>query len=248
MKMCVVLTVSESKRLIAKGIVKSEGVREAFEKGTVAVAKGTTNSYIVEEMLGERIDKRSYCTGVTLPEGSAHKGATNSKYPDLVLKTGERVEMSAVDAVKEMGPGDVFIKGANALNYERGQAAVLIGHPTGGTLGATLGTITARRIQLVIPVGLEKSVPIDLEAAARRVNAADGEANSVPCLWPISGHIFTEIEAVRLLTGAEAMPVAAGGIGGAEGSVRLLICGTRDQLDAAAKLLDSLRGEPAFLS
>jgi hypothetical protein len=248
MKMNVVLTVSESKRVIAKGIVKWDLVREALEKRTVAIAKGTTNSYIAEEILGKGLDKRSYCTGVTLPERTTHKGATSAKLPDLVLKKGERLDVSVTDAVKEMGPGDVFMKGANALNYERRQAAVLIGHPTGGTVGATIGTVTARRIQWVIPVGLEKSVPVDLEAAARRMNQPDDETNYAPCLWPVNGLIFTEIEAVRVLTGAEAMPVSAGGIGGAEGSVRLLVCGDRNQLENTEKILEGIRGEPAFIA
>jgi len=125
---------------------------------------------------------------------------------------------------------------------------VLIGHATGGTVGATIGRIMARRIQLVIPVGLEKSVPVDLAAAALRVNLADDERNYVPCLWPVSGHIFTEIEAIKTLTGAEVMPIGAGGIAGAEGSVRLLITGTREQLDEAEKIITGLRGEPPFIS
>ena len=55
MMMSAVLTVSESKRLIAKGVAASEVLQTALENGTVAVAKGTTNSYIVEELLGEEI-------------------------------------------------------------------------------------------------------------------------------------------------------------------------------------------------
>ncbi len=250
MKMSAILTVSESKRLIAKGVVRFPIVRDALEKGTVAVAKGTTNSYIVEELLGEKIDKTTYCTGVTHPEAPPHiqRGTTSGKFPDLVLKKGERLNVTVIEAVQEMGPGDVFMKGANALNYERSQAAVLIGHSTGGTVGAVIGTVTARRIQLLIPVGLEKSVPVDLNAAAARVNLADDEKNYVPCLWPVNGHIFTEIEAIKTLTGADAVPIGAGGIAGAEGSVRLLISGTREQLDEAEKIIASIRGEPPFIS
>ena len=37
------------------------------------------------------------------------------------------------------------------------------------------------------------------------------------------GVIFTEIEALHVLTGVEAMHVAAGGVGGAEGAVWLQI-------------------------
>jgi len=248
MMMSAVLTVSESKRLIAKGVVESELLQSALKNGTVAVAKGTTDSYIVEELLGEAIDKTTYCTGVTLPAVSDRKGSTSGKHPDLVLRKGERLDCTAVAAVADMGPGDVFIKGANALNYEREQAALLIGHPTGGTIGATLGTIIARRIHLVIPVGLEKSCGMDLEEAAAIGSDPDECRGQVPALWPIRGHIFTEIEAIETLAGATAVPYGAGGIGGAEGSVRLLILGNEEQVSAADELIKSIQGEPPFIA
>jgi hypothetical protein len=162
-----------------------------------------------------------------------------------VLKQGERLQTSVIDAAEQMGPGDVFIKGANALNYERGQAAVLIGHATGGTVGATLGRIVARRIQLVSPVGLEKSVPVDLAATAQRVNLADDEKNYVPCFWPLIGHIFTEIEALEVLCGVQTTLIAAGGVAGAEGSVRLLLEGMDEDVEAATELVKSIKGVTA---
>jgi len=70
----------------------------------VAVAKGTTNAYIVEELTGEKIDKSKYVAGVT-----KRYGKTNSRLPDLVLKDGKALEKaSTTEALKEMGPGDVF--------------------------------------------------------------------------------------------------------------------------------------------
>ena len=247
MQMSVVLTVAETKRLIAKGVVKLGIVQKALREGTVAIAKGTTNAYIVEELLGKPIQRTDYCTGVTLPAKGGPKGATSSKIPDVVLKKGQPVAVAAVEAIKEMGEGDVFIKGANALNYERGQAGLLIGHPTGGTIGAVLGTIVARRIALVIPVGLEKSVPVDLVEAARRAAADPVREGNVPMLWPVTGHIFTEIEAIQALAMAKATPIGAGGIGGAEGAIRLLVEGTPVQVASAATLFESIHGEPAFI-
>jgi hypothetical protein len=155
--------------------------------------------------------------------------------------------VTAPEIVGEMGPGDVFIKGANAINYERRQAGILIGHPTGGTMGSTLGTIVSRRITLLMPVGLEKSIPGDLDELHRRQVAA-GANGSGPMLWPVAGTIFTEIEAVELLSGAQAAPIAAGGIAGAEGAVWLSIWGAPDQVDRAAGAIRDVRGEPPFLT
>ena len=185
-----VLTVSESKRLIAKGLIQSERMQRALNKGMVAVASGTTDGYVIEEITGEPFDKTRYVTGHTVPANFSGDNSVSYKEPDLVLRKGERVDMSVKDAVREMGPGDVFVKGANALNYDLEQAGVLIGHPTGGTVGAVLGTVVARRIHLVQPVGLEKSVPGDLHDAAALLAEREGRG---PTLWVTPGEIFTEI-------------------------------------------------------
>ena len=50
----VVLTVAESKRLIAKGVAGHPDVLTALSRGIVVVCKGTTNAYVVEELLGDR--------------------------------------------------------------------------------------------------------------------------------------------------------------------------------------------------
>ena len=57
------LTVSESKRLIARGVAQADFVRRAIDHGTFAIGTGTTNGYIVEEITGEEIDKTKLVTG-----------------------------------------------------------------------------------------------------------------------------------------------------------------------------------------
>ena len=153
--------------------------------------------------------------------------------------------MTATDAAAEMKAGDVFIKGANAINYDKGQAAVLIGHPTGGTIGAAIGTVIARRATLLTPVGIEKNVPGDLREAYRRLTAA-GKNGSGPQLWPVDSEIFTELEALGVLCGVEAQAIGAGGILGAEGSVRIAAWGSKEQLGKVESLLDGIYGEPPF--
>ena len=238
------LTVSESKRLIAKGVAQADFVRRAMDEGILAIGSGTTNGYIVEEITGEAISKQEFVTGRTLPDGYSGPELTYSR-PDLVIRKGERLDIPAVEALAEMGPGDVLVKGANAINYERNQAAVLIGHPTGGNVGAAVGSITARRICYLHPVGLEKNVCADLTLVASRLNEdADGKG---PTLAVVPGRIFTEIEAIRVRAGAEAVQCGAGGVGGAEGAVWLAVFGTPRALDAAQEAIESVRGEPPFI-
>ena len=239
------LTVSESKRLIGRGVARADFVRRAMEEGTLAIGSGTTNGYVVEEITGERFDKKAFVTGRTLPQG--YDGPQMSyRHPDLVIRKGERLSIAAAEALADMGPGDVFAKGVNALNYERGQAAVLIGHPTGGGVGSALGTVVERRICYLHPVGLEKSVSADLDQVAQRLGADREGQGATLCVVP--GRIFTEIEALEVLAGVEAVPMGAGGVGGAEGAVWLGLYGDRAQLDAANEAIDAVRGEPPFIA
>lgn len=241
-----ILTVAESKRLIARGIAADRRVKAALAKGIVAVAKGTTDSYIVEELLGRSIDKSAYVTGNTVPAGVKDAGLTAS-HPDLVLKDGRPLQGAEVTSiVKDMRKGDVFMKGANALNYDRGQAGVLIGHGTGGTLGATVGTLISRKITFLMPVGLEKSIPGDLERIARLIAEAEDVKPPVPALWVLQGEIVTEIEALGTLAGVNVTPYGSGGVAGAEGSIRLLISGDAASVEAALAAVAAVQGEAPF--
>ena len=123
----------------------------------------------------------------------------------------------------------------------------MIGHPTGGTIGATIGTIIARRITLVVPVGLEKCIAHSIERAAAFITSDAECASPLPSLWPVEGEIVTEIEALKFLTGVEAIQSAAGGLAGAEGAVRLVARGTREQIAKVVELADAVHGEPPFV-
>lgn len=238
------LTVAEGKRLIGRGVAHADFVRRAMDKGTLAVGSGTTNGYIVEEITGEHFDKKTFVTGRTLPQGYDGPGLSYTQ-PDLVIRKGERLNLKVAEALEDMGPGDVYVKGVNAINYERQQAGVLIGHPTGGGVGAALGRIVSQRICYLHPAGLEKDVSGDLDDVAAML-AGDAEGQG-PALWVVPGVIFTELEALHVLAGVEGTPVAAGGIGGAEGAVWIALFGDKAQLDKAQGVLDGVRGEPGFI-
>ncbi|MBM3497286.1 MAG: hypothetical protein FJX74_01325 [Armatimonadetes bacterium] len=243
------LTVSESKRLIAKGVAQLPSVRRAMGKGLIAVCKGTTNAYVLEELLGQSIQKTGYVLGATIPvKGAARASLLPGSIPEVILRDGRPADdlPTVQDAFKVMGRGDLVIKGANALDYDRKLAGVLIGHPEGGTVGGFIGRMHGRKFGLLIPVGLEKQVAGDLRAAEVDLLSAGPDRYTGPSLWVIHGEIFSEIEALRLLTGAEATQIGSGGIGGAEGAVWLLVKGTAEEVGAATALIESIHGEPPF--
>jgi len=244
-----VLTVSESKRLIAKGVAQLPCVRRAMDKGLIAVCKGTTNAYVLEELLGQPIEKTGYVLGATIPpKGPARASLLPTSIPEVTLRDGRPATdlPSVQEAFKMMGPGDVVLKGANALDYERKLAGVLVGHPEGGTVGGFMGRMHGRKFNLVIPVGLEKQVAGDLRAAEVELLSTGPEKRPGPSLWVMHGQIVTELEALTLLTGAQAAQIAAGGIGGAEGAVWLMVTGSDDALSRAVALVEQVQGEPPF--
>ncbi len=106
---------------------------------------------------------------------------------------------------------------------------------------AALPAVIGRRVQLIVPVGLEKRVFEDVNVLAQWCNAPGTKG---PRLFPMPGRIFTELDAIKLMTGAEANLIAAGGIYGAEGASHLGITGTEEQLQAATELIKSVFNEP----
>ncbi len=243
MKAHVKLTVPESKRLIAKGVAAMPIVKKALAEGTVSIAKGTTNGRLVEEVLGEKIDRSGYVTGNIVPsKGARGDVSVSATLPDVVLKNGQKVEgVTSIESVGKMKQGDVFVKGCNAVNYKQKLGGILIGHHEGGTIGGTLGTIVARKIHLVLPVGLEKSVYADMNDISKSLREDDEYVGGGTSLMPVAGHIVTEIEALKILADVEALQVAAGGIAGAEGGVWLLIDGEKPQIEKALAIVEECR-------
>jgi len=250
MQMSLVFTVAQSKRLIARAVARMPEVTRALAEGTVAIAYGTTNAYLVEEILGQPIPKGEYVSGRTLPPGMPGHWLGSGQHPEVVLNQGQWVEgVRAVEALADMGPGDVFIKGANALDYARKVAGLLIGHSTGGTIGAAYGTCVSRKIHLLIPVGLEKLVYGDLAALSVASRRPDSHPTAgVVSLFPFTGTIVTEIEALELLFGVQAQLYSAGGVAGAEGAVWLLVEGEQEQLDRVLEMHEELRAEPNLMA
>ncbi len=240
-----VLTVAESKRLIAKAVAQMPVVKNALANGMVIIIKGTTNRYVAEEITGTKIVPAEFATGRITGKGPAllPKGKTANH---IVLEKGKVVNLTLPEAAKKLKAGDVVMKGANALDYKNKMAAVDIMDPAGGTTGITMPYVIARKVNLVIPVGLEKLVAGNIVDMTLKMREPMESLSMVPSMWLLTGDIVTEIEAIKMLTGATAFQAAGGGIAGAEGGVWLVIRGTRDEVTKALKLVESIKGEPPY--
>ncbi len=247
----VILTVSEGKRLIAKAVAQIPIVKKAMQDGAVIIGRGTTNTYVAEELTGQKIAHGAYVIGWTGPVRGSKALDSKERMDDIVLVNGKvQPGLSMDDALKALKPGDVVIKGANALDREHKTAGVLIGggpNSTSGTTGKFMSVVVARKAHLIIPIGLEKQVDGDVVDIANSMRESLESLNEIPSMFVLNGHIVTEIEALELLTGVSVFQATAGGVGGAEGAARLICRGTREQVKQALSIVKSIQGEPPFL-
>jgi hypothetical protein len=134
-----------------------------------------------------------------------------------------------------------FIKGANAID-EWNNIGILVSEYDGGTIGQALPFIQSRKASLIIPVSLEKLIPSVLKAEKvmrlREYNFYRGVPVGMIVLS--EGQVIKEIEAFKLLFDIEAIPVAAGGINGYEGSITFVCKGGEKKLRNLIALVNNL--------
>lgn len=245
-------SVAAGKRLIARGLASREDIREAAAEHTVVIITGTTNSYLAEELLsalgleknadGTSFDRRGFYRGII--RGGLYKGEVRQQAEDVVISGGERITGKTIyDAAPEMGAGDIIFKGANAVNLRDRQAGILIGNPQLGTIMPAVQASVGRQVRLIHPVGLEKRVECPLGELAVQTNGPDTAGLK---FYPTPGEIYTELEAIRDLTGASAKLLASGGVDGMEGGIFLLAEGDSEALEKCRALEKELRAEPPY--
>ncbi len=252
------LTPSESKRLIAKGVSRLEVVQRALKNGRIVIAQGTTNAFVAEEILveigfsreeaSEKVDRKRFAAGICTDRTCIVPKSERRR--EIIIKNGELEDKSLEEVLEELSDRDVFIKSANALD-PYGIAGILIAHPRGGTIGSVVGTVMARGVNFIIPVGLEKSVIYSVVEASRRVGGfmrIDRSFGLPVGIMPIHGKIITEIDALKIFGADDAFQIASGGINGGEGSVVLCVEFKEDEkveekMDHIMKIIGEVKGE-----
>jgi hypothetical protein len=240
------LTVAEGKRLIAEGIANDEAVKARLTSGMIVITRGTTNTYIAERIAGLTTPRGSFMSGHIIPEGSPRIEV--ERIENIVLVDGIPVSMSWEEALLKMAPGDIIFKGANLLNYNKGQAAVNVGAKDGGTTARLRPFVSEGKGQLIVPIGLEKDCSWNLAALEAVYEGENPRQGDFPKLWVHeNARIYTEIEALHTLSGVEAFPIASGGIAGREGGITLVIAGSKEQIEKALEVIANIRGEKPFI-
>jgi hypothetical protein len=234
---------SESKQLIAKAVVALPEVQHALKNGRIVIGLGSTNGYVVQELLGKKVDAEHYVAG-WITGGELQTQAKELRPKGTVLIKGKSVEMEAEDVIKDFTADDVMIKGANAVDVS-GIAGVLMASEVGGTIGKAIGVLAARGSHLIVPVGLEKLIPsVDTAVEMLGIGRIDDALGKKVGMMPLAfGRVITEIDALDILFGVKAVHVASGGVLGSEGAVTIAVEGDVKPVEKAMDLIRLIKGD-----
>ena len=97
---------------------------------------------------------------------------------------------------------------------------------------------------MVIPVGLEKSIPTPISKAATEagIERMDHSMGMPVGLMPLIGTVVDEVKAFQILAGAVAIPIGAGGVYGAGGAITLVIKGSTKEIENCLRIVNSVKG------
>lgn len=240
----VVVLPSESKRLIAKGVLALPEVKRVLKEGLFVVSRGTTTAYIAEELLGVKLPKAN-CTAGIITESRLAVTLPQEGLGPWVFRKGVKSEEPAEEALKQFTAIDVSVKGANAIDPQ-GNVGVLAANDFGGTIGSIWPVVAARGSHLIVPAGLEKMIAsvVDASWACGNKLFKYVMGTRVALMPVVSAKVVTEIQALEILTGVHAVHVSSGGVGGSEGAVVIALEGSDETVKRAFELVKSVKGEP----
>jgi hypothetical protein len=252
MKAMVTLTPEESKRLIGRSIARMEIVQRAMNGGIIGFSLCTSCGYVIQELLGETsVNLDGYCCGFIYAGGSCQV-PPNKQERLLLLYKGEKrwlnfSQENFAAVLNEMDADDVIIKSGNVMDPDR-NVGVLVSSPDGGEAGDYLPHILSKGIELIVPMTLNKTVPIRLAEIIPNMGIYKfrrDRVHGMSCgMMPLPGKVVTEIDAFRDLFGVKALPVAMNGIGSGAGSVTLILMGDDKVIEEAWQAVSKIKGEP----
>lgn len=249
MKAVVTLTSSESRRLIAKAVVRMPAVRRAWETAYLLLSDGTTNAFIAQELLHDKSIQPAACTIGLSTDGllCVNTPQNRASHANVFYKGTPRPGKTFAEALADYHPDTVVLKGANAIDPD-GLVGIITTGFDGGTIPRIIGPVSSKGLDLIVPVGLEKLVP-SVPRAARAFNGAKnidislGASGGMFCLP--NAQPVTEVEAAKILYNVSAELVCCGGVGGNQGAVTLVFEGAEDNIHALVEFMETeVKGEP----
>ncbi len=255
----IVLTPTESKKLIAQSVLQMKEFQSALKKGVVAMHPSSSTAFIYEALLGRKpqgiwvcgvIAPRGLCGSLEAQQMIAARGKGphdpgNARETWFFKKGALQESTSLQEILDQMTSDDVYVKGSNALDSQ-GNVGVLFANPAGGggTIGKVIAAYRKKNFHLLLPIGIEKLIPISIAEAAKRAGFKKvDKVMGMPCgLIPVPGRKIDEIDALKMLSGVEVTPIAAGGLAGAAGAIVLALEGKDKEVQKALDLVQGVKG------
>lgn len=261
-----ILTPSESKLLIATAVSGMDLIKNALENGIIAMHPSSSTHFLSRILNGGKDHTGTvWVTGTVVPKGFCVDSRTGAgtgqltksladpgKYPHtVVFYKGElQYGWTIYDLCEKMGPGDVYIKGVNAVDQNH-TTGVLLGSMVDGTIGKMVLARKEKKFSILVPVGLEKLIPGTIEEAAQFISKPKDDSMGVKCrMFPLKADItITEIEAMEIISGGgKACVFSCGGLHGAEGAVSIALEGTEEQINRAIEVAERIKGNATLPS
>ncbi len=240
----IVLRPEEGRRLIGRAVAEMASVRERTRNGRMAIVGSSTTRHVVHHLTGADPGLTTFAVG-WIRDGELGETPHSGRGPGPVLFDNGKIYRGWPGKLLEsFEAGDIYVKGANAIDPQ-GNAAILIGSPGGGSIGAALTIIFARGGELILPVSLEKLIPsVPAACGLLGQGQVDRVMGSPVGYMPImagSATIVTEVTAMQLLAGVQATPIAAGGLDDCTGSQTLHLKGPKAGVEKIWNLITSMR-------
>lgn len=250
-------TPTESKYLIAKAVARLERVKNAYENGILAMHPSSSTFFISKELTGGFHKGQVWVTGTVVPKGLCVDSRTGAgtgeltksladpgKYPHtIVYSKGKPVTgWTLYDLIDNMGPGDIYIKGVNAMDSNR-KVGVLLGSMVEGTIGKMVKASAEKGFEILCPTGYEKLIPGTVDEACAFINHPKDYSMGVMCsMFVFKPTVITEIDAFEILSGVKASVFSAGGLNCAEGAISIAVNGSEDEVNQAIEFAESVKG------
>ncbi|MBF0368425.1 MAG: hypothetical protein HQL52_03115 [Magnetococcales bacterium] len=240
----VVLRAEECRSLIGQAVAHLPQVIRAAGRGRMVIVGGATNRHVVRHLLKEDPGVAAFAMG-WIQGGALGETPPEGRGPGpYLLERGRLSRGWPGPLLEKFEAGDIYIKGANAIDHN-GHTAILLGSPLGGSIGLALPLLHARGGELIVPVSLEKMIP-SIPATGGllgqgRVERVMGTPVGIMPIPAGTATVVTEVTAFKTLFGVTATPVAAGGLAECAGALTLHLQGPIPQVDAAWNGVQAIR-------
>lgn len=251
----VILTSSESRKIIARAISQLDKVKEALKRFRIIIGTSSITPDIIEAMGFGPIPEKErgfYICGMIRGEGLCTTDFDVVRDVSLIEK-GRLANRVSREILQSIGAGDIYIKSPNILDAN-GRAGVLAGAPKGGFVAQMIHSLENQEYTVIAPTLLLKSAPIDLRHLTETISQENytrdaSDYVTYSCGMPVNlvplpkrTRVVTEIEAIGEVFGLSAKPIGMSGVGSGADAIALSVEGSEEDVRSFWEYVCSIKG------